>query len=452
MLKKFSKILLLLLLVFVISSSSLICLADEDRELENVVTAPETNEKTDTTDDESASTTPEIHNGDLYLLGNDIIMDQFVDGNVFILANNAKITGQVNGNLYVLANQVNFDGALIRYSMFICANNVYYANGGTYDSDVYIAANTLETTYSSYAARDFKVLASDVTLKSAVGRDADIICNALNLGEGSDISAIYGDLRYTSNDQIVIPGGAVQGSVTYSKQYMGNSITGILMGFGTCIVTVLALFIILNKLTPNFIQNVSDDKFSILKVLKAFGLGLATIAVVAIFVILLVGTGVGILLAVLLALLFAILYIIAVPTLVIKITNSLKPVLKLEKEYMFLLVLALVSTILYGITLIPFVGIIFNLLMKVTAVGLIVNLFLPHKEIIEEEEKVVLEESEKLAKENKEKIKKEKLEAKANKKQENDKVKSEKKIEKSKAKEAKQKSESKEIKKKNKKK
>ena len=133
------------------------------------------------------------------------------------------------------------------------------------------------------------------------------------------------------------------------------------------------------------------------------------------------------------------------PILVIKIANTLKPLLKLEKEYMLLLVMALISIILYGINLIPFVVIIFSLLIKITAIGLVVNVFLPHKELSEEEKKV-LEETKKLAKENKEKAK---LEAKALKKEKIAKTKTDKKQEKTKNKETKTKSKEKKKKDKN---
>ena len=408
MLKKYSKFLLLFLLIFITLSSSLTCLAEEEHD--------HNHEETDTTVDENA-----IHSGDLYLFGNDVVMNQYVDGSVFVLANHATIAGQINGSLYILANNVNFDNALVRHSIYVCGNNVYYNNSGTYEneSDAYFLANTLTTTYSSYVSRNVKILASDVTFKSGIGKDADIICNKLNLGEGEDVPVIYGDLRYTANNEITIPEGAVQGTVSYSKQYAGNSVTGILMGFVTCIVTVLALFIILNKLIPCFIQKVSDTNLSILKLLKTFGIGLATIAIVVVFIVLLVGTIAGMLLGIILGLLFAILFIIATPTLAIKIANTLKTALKLEKNYMFLLILTLVTIILYGITLIPFVGIIFSFLINVTSIGLIANVFLPHKEL-SEEEKNALEEAKKLNKENKEKLKQEKNELKAAKKQKNE--------------------------------
>ena len=404
MLKKLSKFLILVLLVFVVSSSSLICLADEEHNHEEIDTS-----------DEITSTTPEIYTGDLYLLGNEVVMDKYVDGNVFIIGNKVKISGQINGSLYVLANQINFDTSLIRYSIFACANYVYYNNTGTYENNVYIAANKLETTFSSYAARDFKIICSDLTFKSGVGRDADLICNTLDLGEGEDIPEIYGDLRYTANKEITIPENAVIGSTTYTKQLYGNSLIGILISFGTCIVTALAVSIILNKFNPKFVAKISNEKLSVLKIVKAFGIGLATIAIVSILVVLLATTTVGTFLAVILALLSVILYIIAVPTLVIKITNTLKPALKLEKASMFYLVIALVSIILHGITLIPYVGTLLGLIINIIALGLIVNVFLPHKEL-SEEEKLALEETKKIAKENKEKRKQEKLEVKAEKK------------------------------------
>ena len=89
--------------------------------------------------------------------------------------------------------------------------------------------------------------------------------------------------------------------------------------------------------------------------------------------------------------------------------------LKIEKESKFLLVLALVSGILYGLTLIPYAGIIIGLIIKITSIGLIISVFLPHKELTDEE-KAKLDETKKQAKEDKEKRKQEKLEAKANKK------------------------------------
>lgn len=410
MLKKFSKFLLTFFLVFILSASSLVCLADVESELENV-TAIETNEEDSTEVEEDEDLTESIHSGNLYLFGNDVVMDKLVDGDAFIVGNKVKITGQVNGSLYVIANQICFDGALVRYSIYACANYMYYDNGGTYEneSNMYVIAKTLSTTYSSYISRDVKILASDVTFKSAIGRNADIICNNLSLGEEQDVAEIWGDLNYTANNELAISEDIVKGTVTYSKQYLGSSLTGILTSFGIAIVTVLALYIILSKLTPKFMENIYENKISAISLLKAFGIGLATIITVAIFIILLAGTGVGILLAVILGLLFAILLIIATPIFAVRIAHSLKNIFKIEKSYMFYILVILVTVIISALTFIPILGFALKLIINIISIGLITNVFLPKRELTEEE---------KLAIDEKEKLKKEKAELKAAKKQE----------------------------------
>lgn len=420
MLKKFSKFLLTFFLVFILSASSLVCLADVESELENV-TAIETNEEDSTEAEEDEDLTESIHSGNLYLFGNEVVMDKLVDGDAFIIGNKVKITGQVNGNLYIIANQICFDGALARYSLYAFCDYIYINNGGTYESNMYIIANTLDATYSSYVARDLKAVISDVTFKGAVGRNIDLKCNTLNLGEGEDIPLIYGDLNYTANDEITVPDKAVEGNVTYSKQYLGNSLTGILTSFGIAIVTVLALYIILSKLTPKFMENIYENKISAISLLKAFGIGLATIITVAIFIILLAGTRVGILLAVILGLLFAILLIIATPIFAVRIAHSLKNIFKTEKSYVFYILVILVTIIIYALTFIPVFGFVLRLLVNIISIGLITNVFLPKRELTEEE---------KLAIEEKEKLKKEKAELKAAKKQEKKEAKNAKKEEK----------------------
>lgn len=424
MLKKFSRFLLIMLVVFLVSSSSLICFANEEHDHDNITTT-ETNDET--TSNENTSVEENIYYGDLYIFDNNVVMDKLVDGNVFIIGNNVEITGNINGNLFVLANKLNLNSCTIVYSIYACANSVYY-NGGCYYGDLYVASNSLDMSFNSFVARDVKALSSKIVCKSAVGRDVDFICDTLNFGEGSDTSAIYGNLRYTANKEISIPENVMveKGTVTYTSNY---NIENIVITFGTCIVTVLALYIILNKLTPKFIEKVNNNKFSVLSLIKALGIGLATFIIVLIFSILLAGTMVGISLAVILALLFAILYMVATPVLAIKITNALKSALRIEKTSMFYLVIILVSIILHGITLIPFIGRFLGLIINVTAIGLIVTLFLPHKKLTEEE-KEAIEEHKKEVKENKEKRKQEKievkkikkaqkLELKANKKKEN---------------------------------
>lgn len=417
MLKKFSKILLASLLIILTISSFSVCYADINGEKTKSVTedATTTSETGETTGAVTTSETEEeIYEGDLYLFDNNIVMDKLVDGNVFLFGSDVEITGQVNGNLFVFANKVSFNESYVRYSIFACANSVYY-NGAC--NDLYVSTNNLEMTYDSYVVRDLKALSTSSVIKAAVGRDVDLIGTNVDFGEGENIPVFYGDLRYSAIKELEIPEGVITetGSVTYTSPYAINSenivstIADIAIGFISAIVTVLVIYIVLKKSAPNFLEKLSDNKLSALKLLKAFGIGLLASIVVLIFFVLLLGTTVGINLAFILALLFITLCIIAVPVLSIKITNLLKPTFKIEKTSMFYLILILVSIILYGIGLIPFVGTLLGLVIKLIAIGLLVDMYIPYKELSDEEKEAKIQ--------TKEKRKQEKSEAKAAKKQ-----------------------------------
>lgn len=421
--RKISKFLLTLLLITMVTFSFSTCFAEVDGE----VTKAATNTAVTTSEDQVTPISEdieqaqqEIHNGDLYLFDSNIVMDKLVDGNVFIFGNNVEIKGQVNGNLFVCANTLKFNECYIRYSIFACANSIYY-NGAC--NDLYASCSKLEMTYDSYVVRDVKAICADAIFKAAVGRDVDLSCNKVNFGETESAPIIYGNLRYTANSEATIPEGVItdNGSVTYTKpnhtENIGEAIVDIVIGFLTCIATALVIYALTKKFTPKFAEKLSNEKLSALNLLKALGLGLLSIIVVILASIILLVTAIGAKLAFILITLFIVLCFVAVPLFAITITNVLKPAFKIEKTSMFYLILALVSIVLYGITLIPVVGGILGFVIKMIAIGLLINMMLPHKELSEDEKKAIADAKEQ-AKANKEKRKQEKLETKNAKKSE----------------------------------
>ena len=381
--KKISKLLLTLLLIIVTISSFSVCFAEVNGETTKAVTTSE-NEDT-TTAQNTTSTEDEIYNGDLYLFDNDIVMDKLVDGNVFIFGSNVEVTGQVNGNLFVFANDLKFNECYVRYSIFACAKSVYY-NGAC--NDLYVASSNLEMTYDSYVVRDVKAVSADVIFKAAVGRDVDLFCSTIDFGETGSTPVVYGNLRYSANSENTIPEGVMvgDGTVTYTKPSESNknaaeNAVGILVGFLTCIATVLVIYVLIKKFIPEFSEKLSNEKLSVLKLLKSFGIGLLVAILFAILFIILLMTAVGVKLAFILALLFATICLVSVPTLTIVITNALKPALKIEKASMFCLILVLVSIVLYGVTLIPFIGVALGFIINILSIGLLLTCLFK-KEII----------------------------------------------------------------------
>ena len=417
MLKKFSKLLFLLFIILTVSSLS-ICYSTDVAPIAET----ETNNQAVATSDTETSTKIEEHKDDLYIIDSNVVIDNIVYGNVYAIGNTVEITGQIEGNLFVIANTLKIDssvskGGYIGGSIYACANNIYYNGASTY---LYSISNKLEMTYDSYVIRDVKSRAENLIIKSAVGRNANLIANAIDFGEGENIPIFYGTLNYSSPTEINIPDNVVSNKdtqINYTKlSATASSIYDVILDFGTVILTVIALYIIFNKITPSFINKISTNIISIKNTLKSFVIGLITILIAIFFALLLLLTVVGAKLAFILLLIFAVLCLVSVPALSIAITKVLQPALKLEKDSKFVLVLALVSIVLYGLTLIPFAGIVLNLIIKVTAIGLIVSNYLPHKELTDEE-KAQKAEAKKLAKEEKEKRKQEKLEAKIAKKQ-----------------------------------
>ena len=416
--KKISKLscILVLLIIFMISSFSVSFATDVDTTNTTNTTTSDSEQATQ----EDTTSEGEIYSGDLYLFDNNIVMDKLVDGNAFIFGRDVKITGQVNGNLFVFANTLSFDQCYVKNSIFACANSIYY-NGAC--NDLYVSSNHLEMTYDSYVVRDVKSLSSDVILRAAIGRDVDLICNKVNFGEADNAPVVYGNLRYSANAEATIPEGVIggEGSITYNPSatipHTTTSVASIIVGFLTCIATVLVVYTLGKVLTPKFVEKLSLEKLSALRILKAFGIGLLSFVIVVIAMMILFTIMIGSNLALILLLSFMLLCLVAVPMLTIVITNALKPVLKIEKVSMFYLVLVLVNIILHGITLIPFVGGTLGVIIKLVGIGLFIEMVLPKKELTPEE-KATIEEKKKQAKEQKEKRKQEKLAAKETKKKE----------------------------------
>lgn len=423
MLKKFSKLLLVSLLIFTLALNISVCFADNEDDIALISDTSESNPvETSETDENSTTTTTEeedpTHYGDLYLCDTNVVIDNVVYGNVYVIADTVEITGQIEGNLFVLTNSLKLDssasqGGIIGGSIYACANSIYYNGACTY---LYAVCNNIEMTYDSYVVRDAKISSSTASIKAAIGRNIDISSGNIDFGEEDDIPLIYGNLTYSSNTNVEIPDGIVTGNVEENviqknkENSSDYSISDIVIGLITAIVTIIVLYFLLNKFTPNFIEKIDNKKLSVINILKAFGLGLLSIIAVTFVSIILLVTSVGIKLGFILVLSFVVLCFIAVPILGIAIAKSLKSTLKLEKNSMFILVLCLVSIILYGVTLIPYIGSVLNFIIKITAIGLIIYSFIPNKVLTDEE----------IAKKikDKEKKKQEKLEAKKAKKAE----------------------------------
>ena len=425
MIRKNLKIFLTTALVVITLLSFSVCFADNNTDIVTTeaseavpISMPEDQNNTavvtsEDNNDSTTESTPEIINGDLYLIDTDVKMDKLVDGNVFIIGNNVEVTGQVNGNLFVLANTLKFEeNSYVVSSIYACANSVYY-NGAC--NDFYVTANNLEMTFNSYVIRDLKASAANVIFQAAVGRDIDLSCSKANLGDGENVPVVYGNFRYTSPSELSIPDGVMKGTgtVTYNPKSEENknksvSIKDILVNVITYIVTALIIFLIVKKFMPKFYDKIEKQKISFVELLKCFGYGFAMIIAAFLVFIMLLCTQVGVKLAIVFILIFAIILILAVPIFSILISRLFKTK-GIGKRC---LVISLVNIVFYVLTIIPVVGGIFAFVIFMISLGMMFNLALPKRELTPEEIENI-QKAKELAKENKAKQKEEKAKAKA---------------------------------------
>ena len=383
MVKKNLKLLALLLAIVTIISSFSICFADEENSsAENDITPISDDTTTATSDDNNKN----VYEGDLYLFESNVTMDKLVDGNVYIFGNNVTVTGQVNGNLFIMGNSIKLDQCYIRYSIYALGNSIYY-NGAC--NDIYALAKKLEFTYDSYVVRDVKAAANSTVFQSAIGRDVDLKTSSVNFGSDDKVPLIYGNLRYSADNEKALADGVVEGETTYtsnnifaSNKSVGENILSIVSAFLLVVVTSLVIYALLNKFNPECIKKLN---YSPISLLKAFGIGLLTIVAGVLIALVLFITSIGAKLGLILSVLLVLLGLLSTPIVAILVTNLLKPVVKAEKAVMYYIVLALVSIVLYGLTLIPFVGGLISFIIIVLGYGLIVRNFVPEKELTPEE-------------------------------------------------------------------
>lgn len=409
MLKNFSKLLISLLIILIILSFSI-----------SFATEPVTILETENSTNTKVPSKDIFHYGDLYLFGTDIVLDKIVYGSVFIIGNTVEITGQIENDLYVIANTLKIgdtnikDSGLVQGKIFACANSISFDGACSY---LYTISKDINTGYYSFIRGNAKITSYNATIKSAIARDLNLLCTNVSFNEGNEFAAIYGNLNYASNKNIEIPEGIVNKDINH-KGFIATlhnySLKNILINVISAIVTVLVLYIILNKFTPKFEEKLSIKKLSAINLLKAFGIGITSIILVTVVSVLLIIISIGTKLAIILMSLYITLVFFSIPALCITITKAIKTILNLEKKSMFILGLSLVSFILYGLTLIPFVGIILDFIIKITSIGLLLYTFLPQIKLIEKTEN---SETKKKLKQDKEKIKQEKFEAKVAKKQ-----------------------------------
>ncbi len=349
-------------------------------------------EATNTADGENAENTAEgqesidevpevkLTKGDVYLVGEDVIVNDTIDGNLFVIGNNVTINSQVGGDAFIIANSVTVtDQGYVYSNLFTCADKVE-VKGVIYD--LYALSHNI--TISGYVYRDARVSCGNLNIFGTVGRSVYANVETIKFSEETTMSeegaqtvgtqgTIGGDLNYSANEELSIPEGVVTGMTSFSRNAStnGNNIVSYVLSLGAIVATAIIIWLLGIWLTPKFIENTNNVIKK--KILPVIGFGILTplVAIIASIILMLIGitAPIGF---ILLGLLF-ILMAISTSVFIIAINNLVCGKLNISKKIGIFGMLILTSIVIWAIGLIPYVGSILSIVALVIGLGLIIT-------------------------------------------------------------------------------
>lgn len=348
----------------------------------------------------------EIIKKDLYVFEESATMDKIVDGNVYIFGNNVKITGKVNGNVFVFGSDVNFTSPYPADDTEHQQDNYCYIAGSVYGfgqnikfdavaNDVYAFGNKFEMSYNSYIMRDVYLAFQDVELKGYITRNANIAADKIDFGKApedenaeKELAFIGGDLNYTASSKIEIPEGVVIGETNYneaksntSEEFVqkGKSITDYLFNLVRVLIYTLAMYLIINWLSPKFFEKSAEILKTSTGSSFGFGfLGLVVVPVISLILLLLSLVSLSVTAITVYSLILAFTFTI--------ISGSLTYILKDKVGFddKKVLLLVIVTIILWALKQIPVLGGLITLAISTFGLGVVIkNVLNSHKEVEE---------------------------------------------------------------------
>ena len=330
-----------------------------------------------------------------------------IDGNVYIICNEFILEpgAEINGDLYIIADKITIQKSSSIYGNLFAISSEILLDGRV-DKSVYAISDIFNMNYYGAISNDLHLTSENVTLSSVIRRNAYINSrtittnsdfllygtlesdshefnfsgqvdgnakinskkiNFINNKDNAKIDClISGNLNYCSEEKLQIEDGIVKGEINYSEyvEKIDNKLTfsfkSFVLDLITFMVYVLAVVLIFNLINKNY-KNIKHN-ITAKNTLASFGIGLLSFIIVAIVLLLLILTQVGITLS--FALLFAYLFLLfmAIPIFILDIA------LLLKDKYNLYLATGLIALILSLISVIPVVGGIITFVFMITGV------------------------------------------------------------------------------------
>lgn len=246
----------------------------------------------------------------LYLVGENPVVDANISGDLAIAGGNVTINGAVQQGLFATGNIVNLNGEVgqsvrvaggtvningtIKGDLVVCGNDVVLGSNSLVSGDVIVFGSTV-TMRGKILGNVMKGYVGNVNLSGSVRGDVNFNnVAALTLDSNADIS---GKLKYSSQKEGNISSTAkVLGGTEYTKlndqsqltkKDFSGEIGGLLFGMLMSIVTLLVFIKVLPKFSGKIVNEISVNPW------KKIGIGFITMFITPIVLLILLLTFFG---------------------------------------------------------------------------------------------------------------------------------------------------------------
>ena len=281
-----------------------------------------------------------------------------------------NVTGQINGDLFVLGNKVIIDeNAIIYNNLFVLAKELVI-NGTVYN--LYSLSTDLTLGQSAIIYRDMASYSNKITFEGRVQRDVFVTANELNFPDNSK-TLVYGSFNYTSVNEANIPDGIIKGDINFKKIDTSIDTSTLILNyiirFVATAIFVLVVVLFLIFFTPKAIDRAKYNLIE--RPFATTGIGILGIALIPFIVVLLMTLSVTLPLAITLAVIYGILVSLAFSFFAIAIAKYLVDKFNLQKKWQLALFTIISALVMYALTIIPAIGGYAKLFFIVVGFGIV---------------------------------------------------------------------------------
>ena len=316
-------------------------------------------------------------NDDIYIEGENVIIEEDIDGSVHITATNVNIeSNEITGNIFIVANKININ-SLIKGSAFLIAETIDF-NGEVFD--LYTISNNLNINSNS-KCNSIKTISENLNIKGIVERDLYAISSNLNLEQNSNalingniycIGEVLGDKTKAENIESYVPDFEI-------KEEIINAITKgfktafFMLKVSTGFFIIIALVVIMPR---KRINNVDISQKFFKYTLNGIGYYVLAILICILLMITIIGIPFALLMLVVVALLFS---KIALPLATIEIAKLIVKNQEVKSKILIAILAFLVFLLVEYLHLIPVIGYLISLILSLYGFGIIVNAIFKNK-------------------------------------------------------------------------